>query len=399
STSPPRSGLLTPPSTGGVCKQEPFARPQEAHNSNRRQTKVKEGETLTEFFEDYNEGSDIEIDNGDRGSNTSSALSGNSSQLSVRGSSTAATTISTASVAPAPASLHKSDLASLVVSATTSKAVEPFPFLKLPLPLRNKIYEHLLVVPAIICVRQKHTAYHDERKALLYTERRELLPGIAYALAQVKVDGLKTRFSRLPGININILRTSKEVFNEARAVMYSKNDFEVVKPTDELTPLPDYSIPLFPSGYQRLVTKLNIRIRTFYDLDWLLSGGYNVMKKYYRGLDTLTLVLEMDAATKGFGHQWARKSNEKWTVYIKRLRNDLTEDLIENSKSTKATSIPVWINLRVLFGGEAYASNSQAPIDIVDIAVTNSIRNEQAKREELRSALVETFELFKKGSK
>lgn len=270
--------------------------------------------------------------------------------------------------------------------------------MKLPLIIRNMVYEYVLLVPAIICVRQKHTAYHDERKAFLYAERRELLPGIAYALAQTKVDGFKTRFSRFPSINLKILRTSKEVFMEARAIMYSKSEFEIVKPTDELTPQPDFSIPLFPPGYQRIVTKLNIRIRTFYDLHWLLSGGYNAIRKYYRGLSTLTLILEMDSATKGFGRQWARKESESWVAYIKRLQGQLAGDLFRGAES-KNTTIPTCLNLRVLFSGETYDGNSSALTNTTGIAMTDSIKVERVKREELRSALVETWGLFKNGGR
>jgi len=129
----------------------------------------------------------------------------------------------------------------------------------------------------------------------------------------------------------------------------------------------------------------------------MLSGGYNVMKNYYRGLDTLTLILEIDSASKGFGRQWSRKTNERWADYIKRLRAELAEDFFENTQSKRAASIPAWIDLRVLFSGDAYMGNSLAPLDTIGVAVTESMRIEQVKREELRSALVESWELFKKG--
>lgn len=269
--------------------------------------------------------------------------------------------------------------------------------MKLPISVRKRVYEHLLVIPAIICVRQKHTPFHDERKAFLYIQRRELLPGIAYALAQVKVDGPKSRFARFQGTNLNILRASSEIFNEARSVMYGRNEFEIVKPTDELAPQPDFSIRLFPQGYQHLIVRLNIRIRTFYDLQWLLSGGYNIIKNCYPSLNTLMLVLEIDSATSGFGREWARKRDEKWVKYIERLREGLAADLFGDLESKE--SIPTWVDLRVLFSGESYVNNPCGAMDTHCIAMTDKMKSELAKRDGLRSALVETWELFKKGGK
>jgi hypothetical protein len=399
STPPPRTGLLTPPSTGGSRKRVLFVEPQESNKISKRQNKsqVHEGETLSEFFEDSKEGLDIEVD-----------IESTASASPTEGSSVTSDTEISVRASPLSEAPYKSDCKAAVADSVlgfsnsydvaTCVTLEAFPFMKLPLIIRNRVYEYILLVPAIICVRQKHTAYHDERKAFLYAERRELLPGIAYALAQTKVDGFKTRFSRFPSINLNILRTSKEVFMEARAIMYSKCEFEIVKPTDELTPQPDFSIPLFPPGYQRIVTKLNIRIRTFYDLHWLLSGGYNAIRKYYRGLSTLTLILEMDSATKGFGRQWARKESESWVAYIKRLQGQLAGDLFRGAES-KNTTIPTCLNLRVLFSGETYDGNSSALTNTTGIAMTDSIKVERVKREELRSALVETWGLFKNGGR
>lgn len=377
-----------------------IAEPQESHNASKRQNKDqrREGESLNEFFQDFKEGSDNERD-----------IESTASASPAEGSSvTFITEISVGALTTfeAPCTSEREIAVTSSVSEfsdsydiATCSTFEAFPFMKLPLSVRESVYEHLLVVPALICVRQNHTAYHDEKKAFLYAERRELLPGIAYALAQIKVDGFKTRFSRFPGINLGILRASKEVFTEARAIMYSQGEFEIVKPSSEQTPEPNYSVPLFPPGYQRLVTRLNIRIRTFYDLDWILSGGYNVMKNHYRGLNTLTLILELDSASKGFGRQCARKTDVKWTAHIERLRGELVKDLFENSKSKRAAHIPVWINLRVLFSGEAYVGTSSAPVDTAGLAVTSSTHHEQAKKDELRTALVEAFELCKRSGK
>ncbi|KAF3048189.1 ATP synthase F0 subcomplex subunit OSCP atp5 [Didymella heteroderae] len=358
---------------------------------------TQEGETPKEFFGSFNEASESQSDH----ESTSNSPSADDRSASPHAECSIAVTVTLATSAPL-ATTASNKYETQVPSNDNFVGVspsDPFPFLKLPLSVRNRVYEHLLVIPAIICVKQKHSAFHDEKKELLFVARRELLPGIAYGLTQSNVDGSKSRFSRFWSTNLNILRVSKQVFTEARAVMYSKNEFDIVKPSNELTPEPDYSVPLFPLGYQRLVTKLNMRIRTFYDLDWLLSGGYNVIKNYYRGLGTLTLILEMDSATKGFGRQWARKSNEKWTEYITRLRCGLTEDLFKNSKSKRVANIPAWIDLRVLFSGESYVGRSPVPLNTTGVAVTSSMNSEQVKKGELRHALVEAFELFKKGAK
>ena len=95
----------------------------------------------------------------------------------------------------------------------------PFPFMNLPLSIRKKVYETLLVVPGLICVRQNHTSYHNEEKAYLYAETRQLLPGNAYALPQLSVNGSKIRFSCFPFANAAVLRVSKEVYNEAKPIM------------------------------------------------------------------------------------------------------------------------------------------------------------------------------------
>jgi hypothetical protein len=261
----------------------------------------------------------------------------------------------------------------------------------LPMSIRNQIYAHLLVVPGLICVRQKRTAFHNEKTAFLYTERREFLPGIAYALVHLHVDGHKTRFALVGRTNINILRVSKEVFAEAKAVLYGKNAFEVVRPTNELCPPPDYSVRLFPTGCQCLVTQLNIKIRSFYDLHWLLSGGYNDMKNYYRGLVSLTLILEMDVASKGFGKTWTRMGvEEKWECYIQRLQGEVAKELSKKMqvKGTDTKIVPAWMNLRVLFSGEGYDERMVAVVDVGDV--------QQVKQDEIRQGLTEAWELFKK---
>lgn len=128
----------------------------------------------------------------------------------------------------------------------TSSTEKPFNFMGLPLAIRRRIYSMALVIPAIICVRQKRTAYSDQKQAYLYAEPRLLLPGIAYALAQLTVDGIKFRFSRFRYTNVSLLRVSRQVHSEAKSVMYSKNTFEILAPSSEMTPTPDCKCPPNP---------------------------------------------------------------------------------------------------------------------------------------------------------
>lgn len=392
STPPPSSYLLTPPPSGGFDKHIDFVgfENTSTHVENRRLTKYKEGESPGGFFEKLQEGSDVEINNDSESEIVSSNADTPPASPSSDSSVTSRNSILKTHNPFAPLAFAINAYATIT---------GPFPFLKLPLSVRKIVYEHLLVVSAIICVRQKHTSFHDEKRAFLHAERRELLPGIAYALAQLTVDGFKTRFSRFEATNINILCVNKEIHAEAKTILYGKNAFEIIKPTDELAPPPDYSVRLFPAGCQRLVTKLNIRIRSFYDLHWLLSGGYNVIKNYYRGLDTLTLILEMDSTSKGFGKQWARQTQEKWTAYVKRLHDDLAGDLFSKNKSHNTKIVPTWVDLRVLFSGESYDEKLGVDFSCSDLYGNGDVTPEQAKRAELKNALQETWELFKKGGK
>jgi hypothetical protein len=385
---------MSPPPTGGLYKRVHFAEPEiaktDSNKKSRHLDKSKEGESPEGFFEEVYEGSDTEVHESSEDESTPSA-----------DDTSPSSPVSTTSIATKSTALEKHDaFASLALAIDGPNTITGlFPFLQLPLSVRSKIYEHLLVVPGLICVRQKHTSYHDEKKAFLYAERREFLPGIAYALVQLTVGGYKVRFFRFSNTNINILRANKETYAEAKVVLYGKNNFEIVKPTNELCPPLDFSVHLFPTGCQRLVKELNIRIRSFYDLHWLLSGGYNVLKNYYRGLDTLTLILEIDSVSKGFGKMWRRKEQEKWTIYIQRLQGDLTKELFRKMKTNNTKVVPTWMNFRVLFTGESYDEKLCATNNTANANTNIDEIAEQAKRDELRQALVETWELFKKGAK
>ncbi|KAF1943114.1 hypothetical protein EJ02DRAFT_453635 [Clathrospora elynae] len=385
---PPPSCLLSLPPTGGSNKHVRFTETEYTNTISRRLTKTKEGEYPDAFFGCFKGGPDTEL----RGSSEDKSI--HSTDHTVPSSP-----VFTTSISPKSSVLKKNELfASLAIAIDAPATITgPLSLMKLPLSVRNEVYKILLVVRGLICVRQNHSAFHDEKKAFLYAERRELLPGISYALAQLAVGGYKIRFSRFSTTNINILCANKKVHAEAKAVLYGKNAFEIVKPTTEMCPPPDFSVRLFPSGCQCLVTKLNIRIRSFYDLHWLLNGGYNILKNYYRGLDTLTLILEMDTTNRGFGREWSRMEGEKWTVYINRLRSVLARELFRDPKSRNTKVVPIWMNLRVLFSGESYDEKAGRPDTATDI--TSDKVMEQTKRDELKHVLVETWELFKKGGK
>jgi hypothetical protein len=348
-----------------------------ANTVSKRLSKSKEGESPDAFFGEPQEGSDVEL----------------SGYEEVVSSPSSASSASDTSVVPQANVVRKLDFSGLLATAGDVPPVaEPFHFLDLPLCVRNKVYEYLLVVPGLTCVRQNQSSSQDD-KVYLHAEPRQLLPGIAHALTQLTVSGYKIPFSRFARTNINILLTSKEVFAEAKAILYSKNKFDIIKPSPELTPPPDYSVRLFPPGCQRLVTNLTIRIRSFYDLHWLLSTGKDAIKNFYRGIRSLTLILECESTKKGFARQWVKEEGEKWHVYVKRLQIEIANDAFATEKGKKINKVPTWMNLRVLVSGESYDEKVKG----VDMGVGQAV--EQVKRDELRHGLVEAWELFKKGGR
>jgi hypothetical protein len=273
--------------------------------------------------------------------------------------------------------------------------------MKLPLSARNRIYEFLLVIPALICVRQKHTSYHNEKQAYLFAEHREFLPGIAYALPQLTVNGPKFRFARFRSTNTNILQVSKKVHAEAKALMYGGNEFEIMCPCTEFSPSPNFQVHPFPPGYQRLVHHLNIRFRAFYPLQWLVNGGYAEIKNAYRGLETLTLIFEHETTEKGFAKQARKRDGEAWVPYVHRVRDLLAMELYGRVDVGK--NMPAWINLRVLFDGDRYDEALELHRGSVAIGVTigpTTAGSERAVEDALRlgmkRGLAEGFELFKK---
>ncbi|CAI6339560.1 unnamed protein product [Periconia digitata] len=284
-------------------------------------------------------------------------------------------------------------------------ADKPFDFMGLPLSIRQRIYNMVLVVPAIICVRQKHVAYSNAKSSLLYIkpEDRRLLPGIAYALAKFTVDGTKFRYSRFSSANISMLCVSRQIHSEAKSIMYSQNSFEIIAPFSEMSPAVDFKIPLFPRHYQKLVQRLVISVRGGYCMRWLLSSGHGhaEVKKAYPALQTLTVIFELESTNRGVGRRLTKEDNERWGLYVKRLHGVLNDEL------SVVKNIPIWINMRVLFDGERYVealelqNNSMTDGPLLRTASANGKQDdgEQAARQALKLGLPQAFELFKKGGR
>ncbi|KAF2257052.1 hypothetical protein BU26DRAFT_34651 [Trematosphaeria pertusa] len=366
--------LPTPPLTGGFAKAVNFS-------ISRRLARTEGSEeTLVDFFQIRDDCYGVAV------SDDSSARSSSPSGVELSSASTTVTV------------LEKHDpFPSFAIANDAPCTSEPFPFLKLPLSVRNRVYEFLLVIPALICMRQKHTSYHNDKGAYLSAEQRELLPGIAYALPQLTVGGYKFRFTRFHHTNTCILGVSKEVHAEAKAVLYGLNDFEIGCPNMETSPAANFKVPLFPRNCQRLVRKLHIRVRACYPLQWLLNGGYAELKDAYRALETLTLILEVQDAKKGFGRRWTKKEGEKWVVYVKRLNSALAVEFFGSAGKIK--NVPLWMDLRVLFDGEKYHDTSELERGSTGGGgLSNDSAEENAKRLALKRGLVEAFELFKRGS-
>jgi hypothetical protein len=384
-TPPPLFYLLTPPPSGGFDKRGAFVETNIVEHVSKRLSKVKETESPAAFFEGQDEASDAELAELSEGDSSSATYD-----------TAPASPVSDLSTASQTNITNKHNLLVSTTSVQTPVPTEPFAFFRLPLSIRKRIYQHLLVIPALICIRQNQSSSSD---AHTLSSDHHLLPGIFSTPACLAINGSTSPFSRFAHTNISILLANKEVHAEAKPILYSLNAFAIRKPSAELSPPTDFSVRLFPPGCQRLVKQLYTRIRSFYDLAWLLSGGYNDIKNFYRGVGTLTLILELDSVRKGFGKQWARREGEEWKVYVQRLLSEIVRDVDAGSKAKtkkdakgkeKKKIVPAWIMLRVMFGGETYDEK-------LEDAGAESI--EQGKRDGLRQALTEAWELFRKGSR
>jgi hypothetical protein len=258
-----------------------------------------------------------------------------------------------------------------------------------------RILSLLVTVPALVCPRQNRTRGYIEPGAFIHAERRELLPGIAFSLIQSNVDGMKSRIASYPYTNTSILRVSKQVHAEAKFIMLGENKFDLSNLNKETSPPADFKVWLFPVGYQCHVRVLVIRAQAMYGFRYILTGGgYAELKTQFSGLEALNLILELESPKKGHGRRLARLNKERWHQYVRRVHHILQVDIFECEGISK--SIPVWINLAVLFSGEPYIKGSQHGrqqedhVDALYAAYQKTL---------LKAAVAEAFELFKKGGR
>ncbi|KAF2647833.1 hypothetical protein K491DRAFT_550700, partial [Lophiostoma macrostomum CBS 122681] len=276
----------------------------------------------------------------------------------------------------------------------------PFNFLGLPLAIRKKVYSLVLTIPALISVRQNRTRTYNESNAYLFADSRYLLPGIAFALAQLVVSGTKFHYSRYSYTNAALLRVSQKIHREAKEIMYAGNDFDIANLNRETSPPADFSIPLFPRGYARFLRKMTVRAKSVYGFQYLIKdAGHEELRNHYRGLDTLTLILEVDSIHRGYGRKLSRGEggDEKWVAYVKRVHNVLQMELFGCPGIFK--SIPLWINMKVLVTGDHYVeAGVEGDVDAMD--VDDEVEDgDEIKEQHLKAAVAEAFELFKKGGR
>ncbi|KAF2277682.1 uncharacterized protein EI97DRAFT_353479, partial [Westerdykella ornata] len=236
---------------------------------------------------------------------------------------------------------------------------QPFPFMLLPLHIRTRIYTLLLTVPGLLCARQNRTPGSYATGAYIGCDERHLLPGISFVLHQHAVDGMKSRFSRAPYTNVAILRTSSEVYAEAREILYAGNEWEMANLTRETAPPVDYGVKLFPPGVSRMVRRITLKARALYGFRYILrEGGYAKLKNVYRGLEQLTLVLEVENLNKGIGRKLGRADgDEVWEVYVQRVKKVMEREIFDGQGSRKA--IPGWIAFKVMFPGDVFGEEEK----------------------------------------
>lgn len=269
-----------------------------------------------------------------------------------------------------------------------------FNFMGLPVLVRKNIYTLLVTIPALVCVRQNRTSTYNDPHAYLYAEQRNLLPGIAFMLTQSVVYGTKTRLQRYTFANTSILRVSKKVNSEAKEIFYGDNVFDLSNLNKETSPPVDHKIRLFPRGRQRAIRKLTIRASSLYGFRHLLKDqGYIELKDVYRGLETLILILELARLDRGGGKLLARIEGEQWVAYVKRVHTILQMKIFDCAGISEF--IPAWINLKAVFPGDHFIEELRDGRDEKE-EFLNKI---EKKRTQLKSAVAEAFELFKKGAR
>jgi len=279
---------------------------------------------------------------------------------------------------------------------------ESIEFMKLPRKIQHKIYALLLTIPAVVCVRQNRTPHEHFPLAFSNSADIKLLPGMAMALTQTSCDGFKSRFPRFAYVNPAILRTNSKIYSEAKKVLYGCNTFDFLNLTKETAPPADFRTPIFSPGCARMVRSVCIRANAVYSFRWMVTSGHIEIKNFYRSLEVLHLVLEIESIKKGYGKKLVRLPKENWVVYVKRVVAFIAVELFGCVGIAK--KVPVWINLTAVFGGDPYNNNFDLNRDIIrneadKITNTKIVAqdDEQFKKEDLKRAVSEAFELFKKG--
>jgi hypothetical protein len=279
---------------------------------------------------------------------------------------------------------------------------ESITFMKLPQKIRMKIYALLLTIPAIICVRPNRTPYEHFPVAFSNVADIKCLPGMAMALTQISSNGFKSRFYRFPYVNTAILRTNSKIHSEAKKILYGSNTYDFLNLTKETAPPADFRIPIFAAGCARMLRSVCIRANSVYAFRWMVTAGYQEIKKFYRSLEVLHLVLEIDNIRKGYGKKLVRQPKENWVLYVKRVVAFIAVELFDCVGI--ARKIPVWISLSAVFEDERYEITFNLNRDVIrDEADKNTsteiveLADEQFKKEDLKRAVSEAFELFKRG--
>ncbi|KAF2116573.1 hypothetical protein BDV96DRAFT_491095 [Lophiotrema nucula] len=251
---------------------------------------------------------------------------------------------------------------------------DAFHFLGLPLDVRKKIYAIVLAVPVLICPRQRKTPVSDPYPISLNTV---------------------FHFYHFSFSNARVLRVNKQVHDEAKAVLYGENMFEIANLTSETIPKANFKISLFPRQYQDLIRTLTIKGRAMYAFRWILIKGHKELIKAYPALQSLDLIFEMENTQKGFAKKWARKEGEEWRPFIFRLRNALSQELYDCTGLV--TCVPLWVNLRAVFAFERYDEAIDLELDQNFLDHVDKNNEEKVRQVELKRGMAEAFELFKRG--
>lgn len=90
--------------------------------------------------------------------------------------------------------------------------------------------------------------------------------------------------------------------------MYEGNEWDIANLSHETSPPADFKVPIFPRGYARFIRKMTIRANSIYGFQYMIKhAGHEHLKNHYRGLETLTLVFELESIHRGYGRKLSRE--------------------------------------------------------------------------------------------